>query len=73
MYAFKTRGLTKSTYLSRYFMYQPVSYKLDGRAGTREDLTNLINTCRKFGKLKKIKHRKFESMDFKLFKLLKRR
>lgn len=31
-------------------MYQPVSYKLDGRGGTREDLTNLIKTCRKFGK-----------------------
>jgi alpha-amylase len=32
-----------------YFMYQPVSYKLDGRAGTREDLISLINTCRSFG------------------------
>ena len=30
-------------------MYQPVSYKLDGRGGTREELVSLINTCRKFG------------------------
>ncbi len=32
-----------------YFMYQPVSYKLDGRAGTREELQTLINTCRSHG------------------------
>lgn len=32
-----------------YFMYQPVSYKLDGRAGTREELISLINTCRSLG------------------------
>ena len=30
-------------------MYQPVSYKLDGRGGTREELLSLITTCRKFG------------------------
>lgn len=30
-------------------MYQPVSYKLDGRAGSREDLISLINTCRSHG------------------------
>jgi alpha-amylase len=32
-----------------YFMYQPVSYKLDGRMGTREELVSLINTCRSKG------------------------
>lgn len=32
-----------------YFMYQPVSYKLDGRMGTREELQSLINTCRSLG------------------------
>ncbi|CAF2884515.1 unnamed protein product [Rotaria sp. Silwood2] len=32
-----------------YFMYQPVSYKLDGRMGTREELRDLINTCRGYG------------------------
>ncbi|CAF2112062.1 unnamed protein product [Rotaria magnacalcarata] len=32
-----------------YFMYQPVSYKLDGRMGTREELRELINTCRGYG------------------------
>ena len=30
-------------------MYQPVSYKLDGRMGTREELQRLINTCRSKG------------------------
>eukprot|EP00735_Rhodelphis_limneticus_P007982 TRINITY_DN2070_c0_g1::TRINITY_DN2070_c0_g1_i1::g.21848::m.21848 TRINITY_DN2070_c0_g1::TRINITY_DN2070_c0_g1_i1::g.21848 ORF type:complete len:851 (+),score=246.46,sp/P00690/AMYP_PIG/31.71/8e-38,Alpha-amylase/PF00128.19/1.1e-15,EGF_2/PF07974.8/6.2e-05,EGF_2/PF07974.8/2,EGF_2/PF07974.8/1.5e+04,EGF_2/PF07974.8/1.5e+04,DSL/PF01414.14/6.9e+02,DSL/PF01414.14/0.21,DSL/PF01414.14/1.9e+03 TRINITY_DN2070_c0_g1_i1:67-2553(+) len=30
-----------------YFMYQPVSYRLQGRAGTRDDLRRLIATCRK--------------------------
>jgi alpha-amylase len=30
-------------------MYQPVSYKLDGRMGTREELQSLINTCRRQG------------------------
>lgn len=30
-------------------MYQPVSYKLDGRMGTREELISLINTCRSHG------------------------
>jgi alpha-amylase len=29
-----------------YFMYQPVSYKLDGRSGTREELEQLIRVCR---------------------------
>lgn len=32
-----------------YFMYQPVSYRLDGRMGTREELRDLIQTCRGFG------------------------
>ncbi|CAF1243539.1 unnamed protein product [Rotaria sordida] len=32
-----------------YFMYQPVSYNLDGRMGTREELRDLIQTCRSFG------------------------
>lgn len=32
-----------------YFMYQPVSYRLQGRMGTRDDLRNLINTCRSLG------------------------
>ena len=32
-----------------YFMYQPVSYKLEGRGGPREDLISLINTCRSYG------------------------
>jgi len=29
-----------------YFMYQPVSYKLQGRMGTREELRSMIQTCR---------------------------
>lgn len=33
----------------RYFMYQPVSYKLQGRMGSRDDLRNMINTCRALG------------------------
>ena len=32
-----------------YFMYQPVSYRLNGRMGTREQLRNMINECRKHG------------------------
>ena len=32
-----------------YFMYQPVSYSLNGRMGTRDEFRNMINTCRKFG------------------------
>ena len=32
-----------------YFMYQPVSYKLDGRSGTREELQSLVNKCRSLG------------------------
>jgi alpha-amylase len=32
-----------------YFMYQPVSYNLDGRAGTREEMKSLIKTCRSLG------------------------
>lgn len=32
-----------------YFMYQPTSYKLNGRSGTREQLKDMINTCRAAG------------------------
>lgn len=32
-----------------YFMYQPVSYRMAGRMGTREELKSMIDTCRKFG------------------------
>jgi alpha-amylase len=32
-----------------YFMYQPVSYRLQGRMGTRDDLRKLIQTCRGHG------------------------
>lgn len=32
-----------------YFMYQPVSYKLQGRMGTRDQLRNMINKCRSHG------------------------
>ena len=32
-----------------YFMYQPVSYSLNGRLGTRDDLRQMIKTCRKYG------------------------
>ena len=32
-----------------YFMYQPVSYRLQGRMGSRTQLRNMINTCRKLG------------------------
>ena len=32
-----------------YFMYQPVSYRLQGRMGSRNDLRKLVNTCRKAG------------------------
>eukprot|EP00494_Astrolonche_serrata_P026279 UN26540 len=32
-----------------YFMYQPVSYRLHGRMGTREELKSLIKTCRSKG------------------------
>ena len=32
-----------------YFMYQPVSYRLEGRMGTHEDLRSLVYTCRKYG------------------------
>ena len=32
-----------------YFMYQPVSYRLEGRMGSRNDLRSLIQTCRKQG------------------------
>ena len=32
-----------------YFMYQPVSYRLQGRMGTRDQLRNMINTCRNYG------------------------
>jgi alpha-amylase len=31
------------------FMYQPVSYRLQGRMGTREDLRKMIATCRSHG------------------------
>ncbi len=32
-----------------WFMYQPVSYKLSGRHGTRKELKEMINTCRSAG------------------------
>jgi len=32
-----------------YFMYQPVSYKLSGRMGTRDELRSMIKTCRSVG------------------------
>lgn len=32
-----------------YFMYQPVSYRLHGRMGTRDQLRNMINKCRSYG------------------------
>ena len=32
-----------------YFAYQPVSYRLQGRMGNRDDLRNAIQTCRKLG------------------------
>jgi alpha-amylase len=32
-----------------YFMYQPVSYSLNGRLGTRDDLRKMIKTCRSKG------------------------
>ena len=32
-----------------YFCYQPVSYRLHGRMGTRDDLREAIQTCRRFG------------------------
>ena len=32
-----------------YFMYQPVSYRLQGRMGSRDDLRKLITTCRGLG------------------------
>ena len=32
-----------------HFMYQPVSYKLDGRGGTRQELERLIKVCRAEG------------------------
>eukprot|EP01116_Phalansterium_solitarium_P024025 TRINITY_DN8669_c0_g1_i1.p1 TRINITY_DN8669_c0_g1~~TRINITY_DN8669_c0_g1_i1.p1 ORF type:complete len:872 (-),score=231.66 TRINITY_DN8669_c0_g1_i1:183-2798(-) len=32
-----------------YFMYQPVSYKLQGRMGSRDELRQLIQTCRGLG------------------------
>ena len=32
-----------------YFMYQPVSYRLQGRMGTRSQLRNMIKTCRSYG------------------------
>ena len=32
-----------------YFMYQPVSYSLNGRLGSRNDLRQMITTCRKYG------------------------
>jgi len=32
-----------------YFMYQPVSYRLQGRMGTRDQLRKTINTCRSYG------------------------
>ena len=32
-----------------YFMYQPVSYRLQGRMGSRAQLRNMIKTCRSYG------------------------
>ena len=32
-----------------YFAYQPVSYRLQGRMGTRDELRQAINTCRSLG------------------------
>lgn len=32
-----------------YFAYQPVSYRLQGRMGNRDDLRNAIHTCRSLG------------------------
>ena len=32
-----------------YFMYQPVSYRLQGRMGSRDGLRKMITTCRKSG------------------------
>jgi len=32
-----------------YFMYQPTSYKLNGRNGTRQELRDMIQTCRAAG------------------------
>ena len=32
-----------------YFMYQPVSYSLQGRLGSRDDLRKMIKTCRSKG------------------------
>jgi len=32
-----------------WFYYQPVSYKLEGRQGTREQLRDMIKTCRSMG------------------------
>ena len=32
-----------------YFMYQPVSYRMQGRMGTRDQLRKTIQTCRSLG------------------------
>lgn len=32
-----------------YFAYQPVSYRLQGRMGSRDELRKAINTCRSLG------------------------
>ena len=32
-----------------WFYYQPISYKLEGRGGTRDELRDLIQTCRAAG------------------------
>ena len=32
-----------------YFMYQPVSYKMSGRMGTRKELKSMIDACRSLG------------------------
>eukprot|EP00935_MAST-01C_sp_MAST-1C-sp1_P001583 g1583.t1 len=32
-----------------YFMYQPVSYRLSGRMGSRDELRSMIHACRKAG------------------------
>lgn len=32
-----------------YWMYQPISYRLQGRMGTRDQLRKMIKTCRSYG------------------------
>lgn len=39
--------LVDNNYNPWYFIYQPVSYRLHSRMGTREELRSMIQTCRK--------------------------